>query len=103
MENKNLLEFDYKQFVSKNLNLKFILYLRTHPEEPNEDAIIDNLVKKYGECKELSEERLTIFIVQGNKVIEFIDDLNSEDTSLYLSFIQSEKEMKEILRKSSIY
>ena len=45
MENKNLLEFDYKQFVSKNLNLKFILYLRTHPEEPNEDAIIDNLVK----------------------------------------------------------
>ena len=93
MENKSKLDPEYSDVVRNNPNKKFILYLRIHPGNANEDNLKAELVKEYGECKELTEQRLVIFIVVGKRVQGFIDKLNASGTEMYLSFIQSKDEI----------
>lgn len=93
MENKNIIDLDYKKTIDENLHKKFVLYLRTHPSDPKELELMNDLAIKYGEYKELHEERLAIFILYGNMIDEFVDKLNSFQTQMYLSYIQSEDEL----------
>lgn len=94
MNDNSALDLEYSKIVTDNPNKKFILYLRSHPEDEMEKSLLRKLVASYGQCKELTEERLAIFIVKGNEVQDFIQKLNSSKTSLYLSYIQSEDELK---------
>jgi hypothetical protein len=93
MEDKSKLGKDYAEFIQKNPEMKFVLYIRSHPQDMNEKLFIKKLEGLYGKYKELPDERLVIFIVFGNKVGEFIETLNDLNTSMYLSFIQSEDEL----------
>ncbi|HEY5123865.1 MAG TPA: hypothetical protein VIK14_09040 [Ignavibacteria bacterium] len=93
MENRNVIDFEFKKIIEKNPDKKFILYLRTHPNDEKEQKLKSELVGIFGECKELPDEKLVIFIIRGIKVNEFIDKLNSFDTRMYLSFIQSDDEI----------
>lgn len=94
MENKNIINSDFMKIIESNPKKKFILYLRTHPDDENEQNVNAELVSLFGKCKELPEEKLVIFIVIGDKVKEFINKLNSYKTQMYISFIQSEDELK---------
>jgi hypothetical protein len=94
MENKSSLDTEYSKIVADNPDKKFILYLRRHPGNEKEEKLKADLVTLYGECKDVPDERLTIFIVSGNKVREFIDILNNTESSMYLSFIQCDDELK---------
>jgi hypothetical protein len=94
MENKSKLDPEYSKIISNNPDKKFVLYLRTHPGNSDEDKLKSELVNSYGEYKELPDQRLVIYIVKGNNVQEFIDRLNTYGTGMYLSFIQLEDELK---------
>lgn len=100
MDNRSRLDAEYSKFVSSNPDKKFILYLRTHPEDEKEKIFMNELSKKYGEYKELERERTAIFITEGKRVNEFIDKLNSSETGIYLSYIQSEEELNNKKNKS---
>ena len=93
MKNKNNLDIEYSKVIKDNPDKKFVMYLRNHANDIAEENFKNILSSTYGEFKELSEQRLTIFVVLGNKVQEFIDDLNTSGTNMYLSFIQSEDEL----------
>jgi len=93
MQNRSKLDDEFTKVVSDNPDRKFILYLRTHPEDEKEKIFMNELSKEYGKYKELERERTAIFITEGKKVNEFIDKLNSSETELYLSYIQSEDEI----------
>jgi hypothetical protein len=90
----NAIDPEYKIIIDSNPDKKFIMYLRAHTAEPKEQILLKELVSIFGECKELPKERLIIFIVQGKMVQEFINRLNNSNTSLYLSFVQSEDELQ---------
>lgn len=94
MEDKSKLDEEYSKVVNNNPDKRFVLYLRTHPEDEREKIFMNELSKKYGEYKELERERTAIFIAEGKRVNEFIDNLNSSGTELYLSYIQSEDEIR---------
>ena len=72
------------------------MYLRIHPFNSAEKEFLQRLQEIFGNYKELPNERLILFILNGNKVEEFIDVLNSFDSQIYLSFIQSEEELIEL-------
>lgn len=95
MKNKSELDEEYSEFVKNNPEKRFILYLRSHPSDERETLLKCELESIYGKCKVLKEERLTIFILTGNRVFEFIDKLNNSNTEIYLSFIQSEDDLKQ--------
>ena len=93
MESKSKLDSEYSKIINDNPDKKFILYLRIHPEDEKEKIIMIEISETYGEYKILQKERLAMFIVNGKKVNDFIDKLNSFDTQMYLSFIQCEDEI----------
>lgn len=99
MENNSILDSEYKKVIEENPTKKFVLYLRTHTDDEKENELKIKLVRLFGECKELPGERLVIFIVNGDKVKEFIDILNSQNTQMHLSFIQKEDELINIKNK----
>lgn len=94
MGNKSTISSEYRKIIDENPDKKFALYLRSHPEDEEELIHLNDLSKTYGEYRELQRERIAIFILNGKKINEFISKLNSFDTQMYLSFIQSEDEIK---------
>lgn len=94
MENRSKLDAEYSKVISNYPDKKFVLYIRTHPEDEKEKIFMNELSKEYGEYKELERERTAIFITEGKRVNEFIKKLNSSGAELYLSYIQSEDEIK---------
>ena len=92
---KSILDQQYYKIIKENPDKKFILYLRTHPNDNSEAEYLSELEGIYGKCSYLPEKRLTIFIITGKKVPDFLDKLNSSNTKLHLSFIQSEDELFE--------
>lgn len=93
MTKKSKLDGEYSKIIIGNPNKKFVLYLRYHLGNKREDTLKNDLIKIYGACKELRDQRLIIFIVKGDKVNGFINMLNCSETDMYLSFIQSEDEL----------
>lgn len=93
MDNTNTIDPEYQKLINSNPEMKFILYLRIHPHDEMEKIAIRKLSKIYGDYKELNEERIAIFIVQGKKVYEFITNLESYNTQMYISYIQSYTEL----------
>lgn len=93
MDNKNTIDEEYQKLIKSNPEMKYILYLRIHPHDEIEKDALRKLSKIYGDFKELNEERVAIFIVQGKSVNEFISELGSLNTQMYLSFIQREDEL----------
>lgn len=93
MDNKNTIDPEYQELINSNPEMKFVLYIRIHPHDEMEKIALRKLRKIYGDYKELNEERLAIFIVKGNKVLDFISNLESFNTQIYVSFIQSEEEL----------
>ena len=94
MDNKNTIDPEYQELINSNPEMKFVLYLRIHPHDEMEKIALRKLSKIYGDYKELNEERIAIFIVPGIKVNEFISNLESFATKMYISFIQTETELK---------
>lgn len=93
MKDINSLDPQYLKFIEENPEKKFVLYVRFHPDDKNEEELIQELTNVYGKYKKLMVERLVIFITSGNDVTGFVEKLNSSGTSMYLSFIQSEDEL----------
>lgn len=93
MEDINSLDPQYLKIIEENPEKKFVLYIRFHPDDHNEEEFIQELTNIYGKCRKMMEERLVIFITSGNNVKGFVEKLNSSGTSMYLSFIQSEDEL----------
>ena len=84
-ENRSHIDSDYLIYVKTKPYGKFILYLRIHPFNSAEKEFLQRLQEIFGNYKELP-----------NEVEEFIDVLNSFDSQIYLSFIQSEEELIEL-------
>ena len=93
MDSKNAIDPEYQGLIKSNPKMKFVLYLRIHPHDEMEKIAIRKLSKIYGDYKELNNERVAIFIIQGIKVNEFISNMESYKTKMYLSFIQSEEDI----------
>lgn len=101
MENINILEPEYSKYIESNPEKKFFLYLRTHPNDKEENVLKEKLIDIYGQCKELPKERLIIFLIDGDKVKEFVERLNILNSRMYLSFIQSEDEISNFINYKS--
>ncbi|HRK00829.1 MAG TPA: hypothetical protein PL089_14560 [Ignavibacteria bacterium] len=90
---QSVLDQEYYEFVKKNPDKKFVIYLRIHPEDNLEKNFVFELENDFGKCSYLTEKRLAIFIVFGKDIPGFLDVLNHSNFSLYISFVQSEEEL----------
>lgn len=90
---RSIIEQEYYEFIKKNPEKKFVLYLRIHPENELEKDFVIGLENDFGKCSYLIDKRLAIFIVYGKDIPGFLDILNHSKFSLYISFVQSEDEL----------
>lgn len=61
MGNKSTINSEYRKIIDENPDKKFVLYLRSHPEDEKEIILLNDLSKTYGEYRELQKERIAKF------------------------------------------